>query len=85
MAPTFESIPSVRDELPSDDDDEPLSQHQCVMCRTMSPATRTAHTLISSQHGWRVARTPIKTGGFLFEWHCPTCWVRVRQQKVNPL
>lgn len=80
------SVPVVHGSDVEDDElDEPLSQHQCVACKTMSPATKSAHTLISAQHGWRVVRTKLAEGGFLYEWHCPGCWVRLRQQKVNPL
>ncbi len=87
MTLNFEPLPRARDDegTAATDDDEPLSQHQCVVCRTTSPATRTAHTLISAQHGWRVGRTALKSGGFLFEWHCPTCWARARKQKGSAL
>jgi hypothetical protein len=57
-----------------DEDEVPRSRRQCVDCNVWAPPTRTAHTLISSEHGWRLER--VAEGAiFRFDWRCPTCWV----------
>ncbi|NUP06111.1 MAG: hypothetical protein HOW73_08635 [Polyangiaceae bacterium] len=63
----------------SDDDDEPTSQRQCIDCKTVAPATHTAHTLISARFGWRLSRRITPTGLEL-SWRCPTCWKKHRDQ-----
>ncbi|MFO0618553.1 MAG: hypothetical protein U0414_38530 [Polyangiaceae bacterium] len=57
------------------DDDEPsVAERCCVDCGAKAPKTQTAHTLISSKHGWRLSRAA--TGdGYAFHWRCPRCWV----------
>jgi hypothetical protein len=66
-----------------EDDDELCAQRQCIACRVLSPRTRTAHTLISAQFGWRLSRTPLAGGGFSFEWRCPPCWVKFRDRNLR--
>jgi len=41
-----------------DDDllEAPASRRQCKDCKIFAPPTETAHTLISSRHGWRLSR-----------------------------
>jgi hypothetical protein len=56
-----------------DNDEEESFQRQCVDCRAFSPSTQTAHTLISSTHGWRLERT-WGQGQFVLAWRCPRCW-----------
>lgn len=63
-----------------DDGDVDGSTWYCVDCGASSPKTRTAHTLISSKHGWRLARIPDDKGGYRFEWRCPGCWTAFKQQ-----
>jgi len=46
----------------------------CVGCQAQSPETETNYTLIGSQHGWRLIRTPQPNGTMLVEWRCPVCW-----------
>lgn len=55
------------------DDDEPSSRRTCVDCGAVAPRTQTAHTLISSKHGWRLARARAEDG-YRFHWRCPKCW-----------
>ena len=57
-----------------DDDEEPQPQRHCVGCKTLAPPTRTAHTLISAKHGWRLQRAADHDGGVRMEWLCPECW-----------
>jgi hypothetical protein len=62
------------DEL--DDDDEPSpSRRVCVGCGVSAPPTRTAHTLISSKHGWRLERIAESEGAHRYDWRCPKCWL----------
>src|SRR5258708_11467505 len=44
------------------DDGPASSQRLCVDCGASAPRTRTAHTLISSKHGWRLERIPEPDG-----------------------
>src|SRR5690349_16474193 len=69
-----------------DDDDSDVDgpTWYCVDCGASSPKTRTAHTLISSKHGWRLARIPDDRGGYRFEWRCPGCWSAFKQQGTGP-
>ncbi len=58
-----------------DNDEEPGSPRQCVDCGACAPRTQTAHTLISSKHGWRLSRARDATAnGYTFQWRCPKCW-----------
>jgi len=51
----------------------------CVDCGAPSPKTRSAHNLISSEHGWRLSRVPDIMGGHRFEWRCPACWAEFKR------
>lgn len=56
--------------------EERASRRQCVTCGTLSPATETNYTLISSQHGWRLTRELDRSGQFVMQWRCPKCWAK---------
>ena len=56
-----------------DEDPQPASCRQCVDCGGQAPKTTTAHTLISSKHGWRLSRARVAEG-YTFQWLCPKCW-----------
>ena len=58
------------------------SQRLCVDCKSAAPRTKTAHTLISSKHGWRLERVAESDGSYRFDWRCPKCWLLHR--KVPP-
>jgi hypothetical protein len=61
----------------NDDEDEEdhSSRRVCVDCGSCAPKTQTAHTLISSKHGWRLTRARMTNDeGYLFQWRCPKCW-----------
>ncbi|NUP09092.1 MAG: hypothetical protein HOW73_23830 [Polyangiaceae bacterium] len=62
-----------------DHEEEDDSSWYCVDCGTSSPKTKTAHTLISSKHGWRLSRIADEQGGYRFEWRCPPCWAAHKQ------
>jgi len=55
------------------EEEEESYQKQCVTCRALSPKAATAHTLISSTHGWRLERTLVR-GEAILAWRCPRCW-----------
>lgn len=74
-------VPSALADLDPDDEDEAPSQRQCVACRAVAPKTNTAHTLISAQYGWRLARVALAEGGYRLEWRCPPCWTRFKAAK----
>ncbi len=78
------SLPSVGFDLDdADDDEETQSQRrQCVACKVLAPRTNTAHTLISAQYGWRLARIALPEGGHQLEWRCPPCWIRFKAAKI---
>jgi hypothetical protein len=57
---------------------------QCVDCAASAPTTNTAHTLISAQHGWRLARRKTPEGQSLVEWRCPGCWLRYKSRQSPP-
>ena len=78
-ADDFHSLHESYDD--DDDDDEAVSQWSCVDCGAASPATRTAHTLISSKFGWRLARLQEADGSHRFEWRCPGCWDAYKQRE----
>lgn len=46
----------------------------CNDCGVMAPETNTSHTLISSSFGWRVTRHMGRSGMFVMEWRCASCW-----------
>ena len=58
-----------------------MERQTCVDCQRQSPATDTKYTLISSQHGWRLARTRKSDGIIAVEWRCPPCWRRFKEAK----
>lgn len=66
-----------------DEDEEPGSQRQCVDCGSHAPRTQTAHTLISSKHGWRLSRARA-TEGYSFQWRCPKCWAAYKARTPDP-
>jgi hypothetical protein len=78
---------SVFERLAPDDDDEDedegaeaaSSKRLCVDCGASAPRTKTAHTLISSKHGWRLERIAQENGHFRFDWRCPKCWLAHRK------
>jgi hypothetical protein len=57
---------------------------QCVDCSASAPTTNTAHTLISAQHGWRLARRKTPEGQRVIEWRCPRCWLRYKSGQAPP-
>lgn len=48
----------------------------CCDCKRISPPTQTNYTLISTEHGWRLARTKLPDGKIRLEWRCPKCWAK---------
>jgi hypothetical protein len=62
------------DEQEDEDDEAQSSRRRCVDCSAWAPPTKTAHTLISSKHGWRLERISEARGHFRFDWRCPACW-----------
>lgn len=62
------------------DSDSSNYRHRCVDCGTLSPSTQTNYTLISSQHGWRLARGVDPSGTPVMEWRCPKCWSKRKEQ-----
>jgi hypothetical protein len=59
-----------------------MGQQICVDCKKVSPSTESSQTLVSSRHGWRLARVTRPEGTSL-EWRCPDCWaafVKKRQE-----
>jgi len=71
-------VPRVHDDdgLDPDDVDQPIVDAKCDDCRLTAPPTRSAHTLISARHGWRVTRSELLNGSFSLTWFCPDCWKR---------
>jgi len=59
------------------------SRFHCVGCADLSPPTHSSHTLISSQHGWRLSRRLSTRGEYLYEWRCPKCWRRHKERGVK--
>jgi len=67
----------------ADEEEEAEAQRrQCVSCKVFAPRTNTAHTLISAQYGWRLARVALADGGHQLEWRCPPCWTRFKAAKI---
>ncbi len=66
-----------------DDDDAAASAHICHDCHKAAPPTNTAHTLISSLHGWRLTRRAVGDGTFAFEWRCRPCST-LHRQRIAP-
>ena len=54
----------------------------CVDCACTSPKTNTDYTLISAQHGWRLARERDASGRVALAWRCPECWRRRKESRV---
>lgn len=68
-------VTSFENRVNDDEEDEPGSPRQCVDCGACAPKTQTAHTLISSKHGWRLSRARDgASDGYTFQWRCPKCW-----------
>jgi hypothetical protein len=68
-------VPRVYDEDDdADDADLPIVEASCHVCGVAAPPTRSAHTLISAQHGWRLARAKSDEGGGAPQWFCSACW-----------
>jgi hypothetical protein len=78
-------IVTVHSEDDEDDDDDGAapSRRRCVGCGDLSPPTRSAHTLISSEHGWRLARQITARGEYVYEWRCPKCWRKHKDRSVK--
>jgi YD repeat-containing protein len=54
---------------------------RCKGCGAESPQTNTNYTLISQQHGWRLAFEYEADGRRVAHWRCPKCWDRHRKAK----
>ncbi len=52
---------------------------RCQECGAESPQTNTNYTLISKQHGWRLALQDGADGRRVAHWRCPKCWERHRK------
>lgn len=63
-----------------DEEEEAPISHRCVDCAAESPKARSAHTLISAKHGWRLTRIAGPNGSHHFEWRCPKCWASHKAQ-----
>lgn len=62
-----DSLPSLFSDA---ENDEPIgAARRCSDCGATAPGTRTAYTLISAKHGWRLLREP--DGQMM--WLCPGC------------
>jgi hypothetical protein len=44
----------------------------------VAPTTKTAHTLISREYGWRLARRHMPDGSWALQWRCASCWQRLK-------
>jgi hypothetical protein len=56
--------------------------NRCIECGALQPKTNTNYTLISSQ-GWRLTRSLDDEGRRIAEWHCPACWSRSREVRMQ--
>lgn len=75
-------------DLEEEDEDEgsgAAARRTCVGCHHLSPPTRSEHTLISAQHGWRLSRVPVAGGEARLEWRCPSCWAKHRHRRLGLL
>jgi hypothetical protein len=54
---------------------------RCIDCGAESPQTNTNYTLISQQHGWRLAIEADISGRRVATWRCPKCWAQHRDKK----
>jgi hypothetical protein len=71
--PSEPRVPRVYDDdVDPDDADVPIVNASCHVCEVSAPPTRSAHTLISSRHGWRLLRGADGAGGV--QWTCAKCW-----------
>jgi hypothetical protein len=60
-----------------------MSQPQtCFDCGKTAPETQTSYTLISSAHGWRVAREKNEKGDFVARWRCADCWKKYKEART---
>jgi hypothetical protein len=62
------------DDVDADDADVPIVNASCHVCGISAPPTRSAHTLISSRHGWRLLRGERDAGAGRIQWICAKCW-----------
>ena len=67
--------------IPPDSHDADDELRSCTGCGAASPQTQTAHTLISSKHGWRLEMKRGSNGRAALVWRCPACWERHKQQR----
>jgi hypothetical protein len=56
----------------------PSERRTCVDCNALAPTTKTAHTLISREYGWRLARRHMPDGSWTLQWRCASCWQRLK-------
>ena len=64
------------------EEDSATSQYRCVDCGASSPPTRTAHTLISAKHGWRLSRKKLSDGSTAYEWRCQGCFTAAKARSA---
>ena len=60
-----------------------MKRQECARCKAVSPENASAHTLISAEHGWRLARRQRADGSFALDWYCKDCW-RLRKELPRP-
>lgn len=53
---------------------------QCHDCGELAPPTQSDHTLISSEHGWRLSFEK-RDGRRHAIWRCPSCWQEFKKQR----
>jgi hypothetical protein len=56
----------------------PSERRTCVDCNAIAPQTKTAHTLISREYGWRLLRQETPDGKWVLYWRCAACWQRYK-------
>jgi hypothetical protein len=73
--PTEPLVPRVYDDdVDADDAAVPIVNASCHVCGISAPPTRSAHTLISSKHGWRLLRGEGDGDAGGVQWNCASCW-----------
>jgi hypothetical protein len=73
--PTEPRVPRVYDDdVDPDHADVPIVNASCHACGVSAPPTRSAHTLISSRHGWRLLRDERDDAAGGVQWICAECW-----------
>jgi hypothetical protein len=55
----------------------------CHDCKRPSPTGPSDFTLISSKHGWRLARERQNDGTSAPVWRCPDCWQAYRARRLE--